>query len=219
MRRLLPDPVETISAHEAYDVERPRPFNRPWVGLCMVSSLDGSTVVNGSSRSLGSPADTEVLLSLRRLADVILVGASTVRHEGYGPSSKTGQRIGVVSRTGQVDLNAPLFTSGSGFLIVPDNAPDLPIDTVRAGHDDVDLLGALTQLDADYVHAEGGPSLNAALASADLIDELDLTMSPQIVGGDGPRLIRSAPDLTQRMRLAHILEDDGFLFVRYVRFG
>lgn len=217
MRRLLPDPAETVSVRDAYDVVRPRPPDRPWIGLCMVSSLDGSTVVDGRSRALGSPADTEVLVSLRRLADVIIVGAGTARDEQYGPPSKVGQRIGVVSRTGNVDLDSPLFSSGAGFLVVPENTPPLPVDTIRAGHDDVDLGGALAQLDCDYVHVEGGPSLNAALAAHDLIDELNLTLSPMIVGGVGPRLIRSAPDMAQQMQLAHVLEDEGFLFLRYVR--
>jgi riboflavin biosynthesis pyrimidine reductase len=217
MRRLFPQPADVISAREAYDVARPRPAERPWVGLCMVSSLDGSTVVEGTSRALGSPADTDVLVSLRRLADVIIVGASTARHEGYGPPSKPGQRIGVVSRTGNVDLDTPLFTSGAGFLILPEDAPASPVDSIRAGTTDVDLRAAISQLDADYVHAEGGPTLNAALAADDLIDELDLTVSPLLAGGDGPRLIHAAPDVRQRMQLAHVLEDAGFLFVRYVR--
>jgi len=67
------------------------------------------------------------------------------------------------------------------------------------------------------VQAEGGPMLNGLLASADLVDELNLTISPQITGGDGPRLTTGAEPLGQRMDLAHILEDDGFLFTRWVR--
>lgn len=217
MRRLHPDPVEQITVADAYGVSRPRPPGRPWVGLCMVSSLDGSTVVDDQSAALSSDADRDVLVGLRQLADLIVVGAGTVRIEGYGPPSKPGQRIGVVSRRGDVDLGAPLFTSGAGFLIVPETAPDLAVDTVRAGTDEVDLAAALAQLDVDYVQAEGGAALNAALADADLIDELDLTISPTISGGDGPRLTSGATTMLRRMDLVHVLEDDGFLFTRYVR--
>lgn len=217
MRRLLPDPVDDITVSEAYGVDRPRPAERPWVGLCMIASLDGTTVVENTSRALGSPADQAVLLGLRRLADLIIVGAGTVRIEGYGPPAKPGQRVGVVSRRGDVDLGHALFTSGRGFLIVPETAPDLPVDTVRAGTDAVDLAAALAHLDADFVQAEGGAALNAALAEADLIDELNLTVSPQIAGGDGPRLTQGATPLGHRLDLAHVLEDDGFLFTRYVR--
>ncbi len=217
MRRLHPNPTEHITAAQAYDVDRPRPPDRPWLGLCMVASVDGSTVVDHRSEALSSEADRQVLLTLRSLADVIVVGAGTVRIEGYGPPNKPGQRIGVVSRSGNVDLSMPLFTSGAGFLIVPKSAPQSPVDTVRAGDDEVDLVAALGQLDADFVQAEGGPALNAALAAADVIDELNLTISPVLSGGHGPRLLTGAESIGHRLALAHVLEDDGFLFTRYLR--
>lgn len=217
MRRLLPEWADPITPLDAYTAPRPRPAGRPWVGVCMVAGLDGSTVVDDNSRALSSPADTQVLVTLRRLADVIIVGAGTVRAEGYGPPSKPGQRVGVVSRSGDLDLTTPLFTSGAGFLIVPHSAPERPVDTVRAGDTRVDLAAALGQLDACFVQAEGGALLNAALAEADLIDELNLTISPVISGGDGPRLTTGARPLLHRMDLAHVLEDDGFLFTRYTR--
>ena len=66
----------------------------------MVASIDGSTVVGGNSAGLSSPTDTAVLAQLRAIADVIVVGAGTVRDEGYGPPRKQGQRIGVVTRIG-----------------------------------------------------------------------------------------------------------------------
>jgi riboflavin biosynthesis pyrimidine reductase len=93
----------------------------------------------------------------------------------------------------------------------------VPVASIRAGRGGVDLAAALAQLDADVVQAEGGASLNGLLAAADLIDELNLTISPQLTGGDGPRLTLGAPPMSSRMRLAHVLEDDGFLFTRYVR--
>ncbi len=183
----------------------------------MVSSIDGSTVVDSNSRGLSSKADQEVLLTLRDLADVLIVGAATVRIEGYGPPRKPGQRVGVVSRKGDVDATSALFTSGAGFLIVPEDAPPSTVDCVRAGLGEADLAGALAQLDADFVQAEGGAILNGALAAADLIDELNLTISPMLAGGDGPRVTGGTAQLARRMRLAHVLEDDGYLFTRYLR--
>jgi len=221
MRRLFPRPADTVGVREAYAVDRPLPADRPWVALCMVSSLDGSTVVDQRSSALSSPADTEVLLTLRQLADLLIVGAGTVRVERYGPPRKAGQRVGVVSRSGKVDEASALFTSGAGFLIVPEHAPATTIETIRAGVDDVDLPAALTQIrerfGTAFVQAEGGARLNAALAEADVLDELNLTFSPQLAGGDGPRLLRGASSISRRMDLAHVLEDDGFLFTRYVR--
>jgi len=183
----------------------------------MVASIDGSTVIDSNSRALSSKTDQEVLLTLRDLADVLLVGAATVRIEGYGPPRKAGQRVGVVSRTGDVDVTSPLFTSGAGFLIIPEDAPATSVESVRAGIGQVDFAGALGQLTADFVQAEGGAQLNGALSTADVIDEINLTISPQLAGGDGPRVTSGSVQMSRRMRLAHVLEDDGFLFTRYVR--
>ena len=217
MRRLFDHPTDQVTVREAYDVERPRPAHRPWLGVCMVASIDGSTVVDSNSRGLSSKVDQEVLLTLRSLADVLIVGAATVRVEGYGPPRKRGQRVGVVSRRGDVDASSALFTSGAGFLILPDDAPPTTVEAVRAGRGSVDLAAALAQVDADFVQAEGGALLNGALAEADLIDELNLTISPLLAGGDGPRVTGGVAQLARRMRLAHVLEDDSFLFTRYLR--
>lgn len=220
MQRLYPLPATPITIAEAYGMPRPAISNGgPWVELCMVSSIDGSTVFDGESRGLSSDTDREVLLTLRRFADVIIVGAGTVRSEGYGAPRKPGQRIGVVSRTGAVDAGSALFASGAGFLIVPEDAPPSSIESVRAGVGEIDFDAALRSLPGNpaFVHAEGGPTLNGALAAANLIDEINLTTSPQIVGGDGTRLITTAPPMSRRFHLAHLLEDDGFLFSRYLR--
>jgi riboflavin biosynthesis pyrimidine reductase len=218
MQRIFPTegPGRSVTVREAYDVARTRHRHRPWVGICMVAGLDGSTVVDSRSAGLSNPVDTEVLVTLRSLAQVLIVGAATVRVEGY-KKPRGDTRVGVVTRTAHVDTSTPLFTSGAGFLIVPDDAPDVPVDAIRAGRGDVDLAAALGQIDADFVQCEGGATLNAAMFEADVVDELNLTISPQITGGDGPRLTSGAADLRMPMRLAHVLEDDGFLFTRYVR--
>lgn len=217
MRRLFPHPAAGLTVRECYEAPRHRVDGRPWVALCMVSGLDGSTVVEENSRRLSNPVDQEVLLTLRSMVDLVLVGASTVRAEGYGPPRTPGLRIAVVSRTAQLDFSLPLWTSGRAVLVVPERAPDVPVPCIRAGLDDVDLAEALRHLDAESVQAEGGATLNGALAAADLIDELNLTISPQLTGGAGPRLTFGAPPVAHRMDLAHVLEDDGFLFTRWLR--
>jgi riboflavin biosynthesis pyrimidine reductase len=69
-----------------------------------------------------------------------------------------------------------------------------------------------------YVQAEGGPTLNGALLELDLIDELDLTISPRLVGGHGQRLTSTPVEIERRLELAHLLaDDDGFVFSRWVR--
>jgi riboflavin biosynthesis pyrimidine reductase len=221
MRRLFPhaEPAadHTVTLRECLEVPRQRPPHRPWVELCMVSSLDGSTVVDQNSRALSNPTDQDLLLTLRSLVDVVLVGAGTVRKEGYGPPKTPNLRIAVVSRSAHFDFTLPLWTSGRALLVLPEDAPEVPVPSVRAGVGELDLATALGMIDADVVQAEGGATLNGALAAADLIDELNLTLSPQMTGGDGARLTAGTPPVQHRMQLAHVLEDDGFLFTRYVR--
>lgn len=225
MQRLLPTPALDVSIDEAYSGPLGSHAHRPWVGLCMVASIDGSTVVDGASAGLSSENDTGVLLRLRQVADVILVGAGTARDEGYGPASKPGQRIGLVTRSGSVDTSSEIFSSGSGFVITTTTATfdERGVDVIRAGIDDVDLAAALSQIPelvpgAAFIQAEGGPSLNGALAEADLLDELNFTTSPAIVGGSGPRLVNGASDLAARYELVQLAADDqSFLFSRWRR--
>lgn len=220
VRRIFPPPDTATTVAAAYGVPRQRhPDGRPWIGLCMVMSIDGSTVVNGTSQALSGPADRDVLLGLRSLADVIVVGASTIRQEEYAQPSKPGLTIGVVTRSVNLDLETNLFRSGAGFLILPEETPvsNPAVRCVRAGHGSVDLPAAMKQLGGTFVQLEGGPTLNASMFAADLVDEINITISPLVVGGVGPRLTLSAPDLHSRFEVAHVIHDEGFLFVRYIR--
>lgn len=224
LHRVHPAPHEPTTVREAYDVPRSAHADRPWVGLCMVSSLDGTVAVDGLSGGLGNEHDLEVLLTLRSIADVTIVGSGTVRDEGYGPP-KSGKRVGVVTNRGSVDLDSELFASGAGFVITTESADvdESRVEVLRVGVEVVDLVAAVARIreivpTADYVQAEGGPTLNAALMEADLIDELDLTVAARLSGGPGPRLTSGADEIDRRFDLAHLLVDhDGFLFGRWLR--
>ncbi len=167
-----------------------------------------------------------MLARLRRLADVVVVGAGTVRDEGYGVPRKQGQRIGVVTQTGHLDFTTDLFTSGAAFLITCNvGAPDAPtgVDVLRAGDDSIDLTAAFRQLPAfvggaDYVQVEGGASLNGAVFDADLIDEINLTTSPATVAGPGPRLATDAAPHSHRFDVAQLaIDDESFVYTRWLR--
>lgn len=231
LQRLYPRADGAVAVAEAYgsalgSVDRGDGGDRrPWVGLCMVTSIDGSTVVGGRSRSLSNPVDAAVLGQLRELADVVLVGAGTVRAEGYG-APVAGQRIGVVTRTGNgLDAASPLFASGAGFFVTLDDTvvPD-GIDAVRAGATSIDLRAAMHRLDdvcptpPEYVSVEGGAQLNGALYEAGLLDELNLTMSAHVAGGDGPRLLSGAPAHLDEFELRQLCVDHAsFVYQRWVR--
>ena len=221
MRRLTPDPTELDPSQLAdvyADARRTRHGGRPWVVVNMIASADGATTLEGVSGGLGGPGDRAVFSVLRALADVVLVGASTVRAERYGPPRRAGQKVAVVTRSGELDWTGELFTSGAGLAVLPEDGPEVPVPTIRGGRGDVDLAAVLRQLDGEVMLAEGGPTLNAQLAAAGLIDELCVTVAPRLIGGGAKRIVVGPPAVDPTtLELAHVLEEDGFLFCRYLR--
>lgn len=187
------------------------------VEICMISTLDGAIDVNGRSRPLGGPADQAHLIALRREAAVVVVGAGTARLEGYGPPSKQGLRIGVVTRTCDMDYSSPLFTSGAGFIVTTTSAPDVPVDSIRAGESEIDFASVISQLPDGVIHVEGGPHLNAALLNADLVDAINLTFSSKLTGSRGISFSH-APHILRRFSLANSEIRDNLVFARYERF-
>jgi riboflavin-specific deaminase-like protein len=238
VRRLHPDLVDDLDVETAYDDERPPRAGRPYVLVNMVASADGAIAVEGRTAQMSSPADKLVFHLLRSLPDVILAGAQTVRAESYGPPKISEERqarrvargqaavptIAVVTRSLQLDLSSRLFTESRPIVICPADVDATEVarvaDVVQSGEGDVDLPDALRQLrerDVAVVLCEGGPTLNGELAQHGLIDELCLTVSPLLVGGDlGAGILgRSRLPLTLPLELGHVLEEDGDLILRY----
>jgi riboflavin biosynthesis pyrimidine reductase len=237
MRQLHPTYDEKVDPIVAYRY----PNDRPWLRANMVSSLDGSAVRDGRSEGLSGAADKEVFGVLRGLADVVLVGAGTARTEGYralrpkdayaGVRASLAQRpapvLALVSGRLDLDPDSQLFHGGAERTVVITHAgSDAAVrerlaavaDLVVAGEDAVDLpvaLDALARRGLARVLCEGGPSLLAAVAAAGRLDELCLTLAPQLVGGDGQRVV-TGPDLGVPLSLAHLLEQDSVLLTRYV---
>jgi riboflavin biosynthesis pyrimidine reductase len=224
VRQLLPEVVDPVDPADVY-ADLPTASGRPAVRLNMISSVDGATAVGGVSGSLGSLADKRVFAVLRSLADVVLVAAGTVRAEHYGPSTVP---IAVVTRTAQLDWQSPLFTEAKArpIVLTTDDAPTENLDSARqvadvliAGTGGVDFGRALDELAARGVRqvlAEGGPSLNGQLALAGVLDEVCLTFSPMLAAGDAKRILAgpALPTPTD-LHLRSVLEDEGYLFLRY----
>lgn len=186
------------------------------VEICMITTPDGAIEVNGRSRPLGGPADQAHLVSLRERASVVLVGAGTARGESYGPPSKPGLRIGVVTLSCDMDFASPLFASGAGFIVTTTSAPDVPVNSVRAGDTAINFADVVSQLPDGVIHVEGGPQLNAALLDAGLVDAINLTFSPKLTGTRGPSLAQ-APHSLRRFSLTSTDVRDNFVFARYER--
>ncbi|MBF4462484.1 MULTISPECIES: pyrimidine reductase family protein [unclassified Rathayibacter] len=214
-----------------------------WLRVNFVSSVDGAIVRDGVSGSLGGPADLRVFELLRRLCDVVLVAAGTIRAEGYGPmvlgeeASEARVAAGlaphpvlaVVSNSLDLDPRAELFTRAPVRPIVVTTATSperrraelaTVADVLLCGEEALDvplLLDRLAERGLARVHCEGGPGLVGALLAADAVDELCLTVSPSLEAGTSGRLARSDSPHTRDVRLAHVLAAEDTLLLRYVR--
>lgn len=215
-----------------------------WIRANMVASADGAAQAEGRSGGLSGPADKRVMGVLRALADVILVGASTIRAEGYdrppaarpqfaAQRAEAGQReaasYAVVSSTLDLDFDSPRYTEAKVPTITITVA-DAPADrlaaaraageVIIAGEGRVDLpfaLDALAETGRGRLLCEGGPHLLAAIAQVGYLDELCLTLSPQLRAGEAMRILAGAPlDPPVPMTLHALLVEDGFVFARYL---
>jgi len=229
--------LDTLLHH--YDIERPAADDRPWVLLNLVLSADGHASIAGRVTQLTSPTDQRLFHHLRSLSDFILVGASTVRAEKYGPvrvpDSVARQRAAdgraerptlvIVSRSLDLDLDA-ITGTGQSVIVMTCAAADATrrasiersADVIVAGEDLVDLrqgLGQLRQRQAGVVLCEGGAMLNGELAQAGLIDEVCVTVAP-VLGGDLSTQAGAMLHRTLRMELQHALSVDGNVFLRWL---
>ncbi|MBC9726275.1 pyrimidine reductase family protein [Streptomyces sp. TRM68367] len=231
----------------AYAYPEPGPGEpESWLRANMVATLDGAAQHGGRSQSISSAADMRIFGTLRALSDVVIVGAETVRQEGYRPARAraefAGRRqaagqgpapaIAVVSASLDLDFSLPLFTSPlvptlvlTGAAAAPDRVATAEKSGARVviagdgvGVDPVRAVQALAGLGHTRLLTEGGPRLLGQLVAAGVLDELCLTVSPMLTAGDAQR-IAGGPSVAvpQRFALASLLEEGGFLFSRYRR--
>lgn len=244
IHRLSPLPSQTgLTDEEIADLYRDGAGD-PWLRVNFVSSADGAATHQGLSGGLSNDVDSRVFDILRRLCDVVLVGAGTVRAEGYG-----AMRVDAASaraRSGAGMTAHPVFAIVSAGLdldprsTIFQDAPERPVvlttelsrpearealsevaDVVICGRERVQAergLAVLHERGLTRIHCEGGPHLFADLIAARAVDELCLTISPRLEGGTSPRIATgAAPIVPLGLRLAHTLTGDDTLLLRYVR--
>lgn len=220
--------------------------SRPYVLLNMVSTVDGRATLGGRSGAIGGQADKALFLGLRTVVDAVMAGAGTVRAERYRRLvrderyRRTRREHGLAEEplacivsgrlalSGEIPLLADpgarvaILTTSQASLSRECNADIQYIRAVRDGL--LDLTGAMSQLREHHgvrtLLCEGGPHLNAQLLSEGLVDELFLSLSPVLAGGDAKSetlRILSGPELDPpvALELMSVMEHDSHLFLRY----
>ncbi|MEY9258435.1 riboflavin biosynthesis pyrimidine reductase [Brevibacterium epidermidis] len=234
----IPDPLTPY-----LEVNRSQPRHECWVTGHMVAGLDGTAAVHGRVGALSTEPDQDLFRRMRQIADVVMVGAQTVRSEGYAPMRLSeparaqrrtrGQSemppVAVVSRSLDLDWSSQVFAEA------PEHARTIVItcakaDPVRlaaaeqaatviiAGEERVEpaaALQALAGLGYRVVLCEGGPRWLGELVAADRLDELCLSISP-MMGGDALPVSVAPPgaDIAQFSLKSTMVADDT-LFLRY----
>jgi riboflavin-specific deaminase-like protein len=243
VRRLIPN-VEEVSPEEAYadlGLElRAEGLTRPYVVANMVATADGRATLGGRTKELSSAADRELFHALREQVDAVMAGTATIAIERYGclvrDEARQRRRMErglapqplavTASRSLELPLDAPLFTDPESRVVVlagdAGEAPGVTVERVP-GPDErtLDLVAGMERLRERHgvrtLLLEGGPTLLAAMLDVGLVDEFFLTVAPVLAGGGPEPSILEGPPLPEplRLRILGLLEEDGFLFLRY----
>lgn len=208
-------------------VEAYRPGDGVRVRLNMIASITGSsTGSDGTSETLTNRVDRMILGVIREHADVVLVGAASVRAEGY----RVPQRVplAVLSASGDLAGHRLELQEGSRvLLLVPESlgaVTGLPegVEVVAVPSADgrlaVDaVLRALADLGLHRVVCEGGASLAGQFLASGRVDELCLTTSPRVVLPGLPIATGDAV-IDDSFALALLAVDDsGSIYARWNR--
>ncbi|MDJ0315196.1 pyrimidine reductase family protein [Arthrobacter sp. H35-D1] len=248
IERIFPDPSVLSAAALEHELLAPAPergrSGTPWVSFNFISSIDGAASLDGLSGQLGNAWDQRVFSLLRQSADVIVVGAQTIRAEGYGGEllSKTAQAwreenwlsthppLAIVSGTLNLDAELAVFTQAPvrPLILTLESAPQGRKDAlakvaeiVTVGTDSLDvelIISKLTARGLVRIHSEGGPTLLGTFAEAGKVDELCLTISPLLVGGSAGRISRGpAAPHTARHTADHASAAAGMTLARIMK--
>ncbi len=230
LRRIVPADGGTVDLDAAdarptlldwYDPHRPEHLR-----LNFVSTLDGRAAgADGTSESLTSRADRMILGVIRELSDVVLVGAESVRREGYVRPKRAA--LAILTASGDLGghrLDSPSAEHPLVVLTTEGGArrasATLPAATVLVldGVDHLDLadvVGTLRRAGFGRIVAEGGPRLAAQLIEAGLVDELCLTVMPRIGGPALPLLTATTIGIHDLALQTMVLDDAGTQFARW----
>jgi 5-amino-6-(5-phosphoribosylamino)uracil reductase len=188
----------------------------PRLRLVLAISLDGRLApAQGGAAQLGGPGDRAVLEEALAWADGCLIGAATLRLHGttcliHRPEllarrrqqRRSPQPIAlVVSREGSLDPELPFFSQPvERWLLSPGGQPS---STPRfAAHLPLtswpECLAQVGSLGLGRLVVLGGAQLATALLSEGLVEELQLTLCPRLLGGGHGWMTPRAPDLSSQ---------------------
>ena len=221
--------------------ERRAADDLPAIAVNMVASVDGATTLDGRVGRLTGPSDQALLRRLREESDAVLVGAATVRAEGYStllrhrlasagsPRAVPRSRCCAWSAATRASVQGHPLRAAPGPLVfltsedAPLPAAEREVLALRAPEkssgEPITLRPLLARLRAEQgverVVCEGGSTLNAALLAEGVVGELFVAISPLIAREPGsPPLVAGVTAPLDLELVAHAAAE-SFVFLRY----
>jgi len=214
--------------------------SKPYVILSAATSIDGKIATKTGDSKLSSKQDKIRLHKLRSKVDAILVGKNTVlrdnplltvRHtKGKNPIRIILDSKGTISKKSkilQTSNKIPTIIAVSKKISKSnfDKLHKFPVEVIIAGKNSVNiklLLKKLSDKKIKTILVEGGGTVNWEFIKHNLFDELIITLSPFLIGGNdaisfvqGPgfKKILNSPNL----RLKSIKRLKNHLVLYYVK--
>ena len=200
-------------------------------------SLDGKlTTPQNEAISLGSAEDLKRMSHLRNWADAVVVGGKTFRNwpeamipnkdhlEADEYNSKKKLCV-IVSRTMDVPLTASFFcekTVHPLFLTIKENVPeDFPCEVIACENEITPqwILEVLESRGAKNILIEAGGNLLFQFIHDNMIDEMNITLCPKIIGGTtSPSLVAGSGFSAKDIRDLELLQQETIgseIFLKY----
>jgi riboflavin biosynthesis pyrimidine reductase len=230
LTRVIPAPVDAVdTADEAARAWIDAAYAPPagaFVRMNMIASLTGSAAgSDGTSDTLTSPVDRMVLRAVRAASDVVVVGAQSVRAEGYIVPRTT--RLAIVTASGRLDGHRLRLEGDDASRVVvlcPAGRAAAVRETTAAlglellpvpGDDDLaptEIVRVLAERGWRRIVCEGGPTLASQFARARIVDEYCVTVAPRITPVAAP-FLRVDVDVPTETA-GHLVDAAGFSYLR-----
>jgi riboflavin biosynthesis pyrimidine reductase len=179
-------------AAKAFDVPSLTACYGPWVGVRSNHVVDANgnfSGSDGSSRSISTKEDRELLLALRSISDLIVVDASTARLEQYSaPKSRTP--LAIVSLSGDF-TNIPAVENSLSpiFLFTANGSPQFSENSkaIILHAPENPFEGFLEWAKAQFLEAillEAGPTLTAKAFEAGIVLQSAVTRTGLLPNAD-----------------------------------
>ena len=196
--------------------------SKPYVILSAAISVDGKIATRTGDSKLSSKQDSIRLHKLRSKVDAILVGKNTVLRDnplltvrytrGKNPIRIVLDSKGIISKKSkilQTSNKIPTIIAVSKRITKSnfDKLQKFPVEVIISGENSINiklLLKKLSDKKIKTILVEGGGTINWEFIKDNLFDELIITVSPFLIGGDdaisfvqgnGFRKISNSPNL------------------------